>query len=156
MDLQALIETIPALVVCALADGSAEFANRAWHEYTGCSSPELTGWAWHAAIHPDALPKLIEEWTVATAAGRPLEIEARVRRADGEYQRCAIRKALAVSPDQAGKPSLRALIACEDIQERKQAQDRLQQSEQRWQTAFENFAIGLMLRDPADRFLGAN
>ena len=42
IDLQALIETIPALVVCALTDGSAEFANRAWHEYTGCSSPELT------------------------------------------------------------------------------------------------------------------
>src|ERR1700751_5932888 len=156
VDLQALMETIPALVVCTLNDGSAEFANRAWHEYTGCSSPELTGWAWHAAIHPDDLPKLIQEWTVATAAGKPLEIEARVRRADGEYQRVAIRKALAVSRDQAGKPSLRALIACEDIQERKQAQDRLQQSEQRWQTAFENSAIGIMMRDRADRFLAAN
>jgi len=97
IDLQALIETIPALVVCALADGSAEFANRAWHEYTGCSSPEVTGWGWRAAIHPDDLPKLIQEWTVATAAGKPFETEARVRRADGEYQWFAIRKALAVS-----------------------------------------------------------
>jgi PAS domain S-box-containing protein len=156
VDLQTLMETIPALVVCTLNDGSAEFANRAWHEYTGCSSPELTGWGWHAAIHPDDLPKLIQEWAVATAAGKPLEIEARVRRADGEYQWFAIRKALAVSRDQAGKPSLRALIACEDIQERKQAQDRLQQSEQRWQTAFENSAIGIMIRDRADRFLAAN
>jgi PAS domain S-box-containing protein len=156
IDLQALIETIPALVVCALADGSAEFANRAWHEYTGCSSPELTGWGWHAAIHPDDLPKLIQEWTVATAAAEPFESEARVRRADGEYHWFAIRKALAVSRDQIGKPSLRALIACEDIQERKQAQDRLQQSEQRWQTAFENSAIGIMMRDRADRFLVAN
>jgi PAS domain S-box-containing protein len=156
IDLQALIETIPALVVCAVADGSAEFANRAWHEYTGSSSPELTGWGWHAAIHPDDLPKLIQEWTVATAAGKPFETEARVRRADGEYQWFAIRKALAVSRDQVGKPSLRALIACEDIQERKQAQDRLQQSEQRWQTAFENSAIGIMIRDRADRFLAAN
>jgi PAS domain S-box-containing protein len=156
IDLQALIETIPALVVCALADGSAEFANRAWHEYTGCTSPELTGWGWHTAIHPDDLPKLIQEWTVATAAGKPLEIEARVRRADGEYQWFAIKKALAVSRDQVGKPSLRALIACEDIQERKLAQGRLQQSEQRWQTAFENSAIGIVIRDRADRFLAAN
>jgi PAS domain S-box-containing protein len=156
IDLQALIETIPALVVCAVADGSAEFANRAWHEYTGCSLPELTGWGWHSAIHPDDLPKLIQEWTVATAAGKPFEIEARVRRADGEYQWFAISKALAVSRDQVGKPSLRALIACEDIQERKQAQDRFQQSEQRWQTAFENSAIGIIMRDRADRFLAAN
>ncbi|HSZ01267.1 MAG TPA: PAS domain S-box protein, partial [Terriglobales bacterium] len=156
IDLQALVETIPALVVCALADGSAEFANRAWHEYTGCSSPELTGWGWHATIHPDDLPNFIQEWTVATAAGKPFETEARVRRADGEYQWFAIRKALAVSRDQVGEPSLRALIACEDIHERRQAQERLQQSEQRWQTAFENSAIGIMMRDRADRFFAAN
>src|ERR1700740_1838805 len=47
-------------------------------------------------------------------------------------------------------------IACEDIHERKQAQGRLQQTEQRWQTAFENSAIGIMMRDRADRFLAAN
>jgi PAS domain S-box-containing protein len=156
LDLRTLIETIPALVVCALADGSAEFANRAWYEYTGCSSPELTGWGWHAAIHPDDLPQFIQEWTVATAAGKPFETEARVRRADGEYQWFAIKKALAVSRDQVGEPSLRALITCEDIDERKQAQDRLQQNEQRWQTAFENSAIGIIIRDWADRFLATN
>jgi PAS domain S-box-containing protein len=156
IDLQALIETIPALVVCALPDGSAEFANRAWHEYTGYSSPELTGWTWHAAIHPDDLPRFIQAWTVAAAAGKPFEIEARLRGANGEYQWFAMRKALAVSRDQVGEPSLRALIACEDIHERKQAQDRLQQTEQRWQTAFENSAIGIMMRDRADRFLAAN
>jgi PAS domain S-box-containing protein len=156
IDLQALVETIPALVVCALADGSAEFANRAWHEYTGRSSPELSGWGWHATIHPDDLPNFIQEWTVATATGKPFETEARVRRADGEYQWFAIRKALAVSRDQVGEPSLRALIACEDIHERKQVQERLQQSEQRWQTAFENSAIGIMMRDRADRFFAAN
>jgi PAS domain S-box-containing protein len=144
------------LVLCALADGSAEFANRAWHEYTGCSSPEVTGSGWHTAIHPDDLPKFIQEWTVATAAGEPFETEARVRRADGQYQWFAIRKALAVSRDHVGEPSLRVLIACEDIHERKQAQARLQQSEQRWQTAFENSAIGIMMRDRADRFLAAN
>src|ERR1700747_505305 len=92
IDLQALIETIPALVVCALPDGSAEFANRAWHEYTGSSSSEQTGWGWHSAIHPEALPKFIHEWTVTTAAGKPFETEARLRRADGEYQWFAIKK----------------------------------------------------------------
>jgi PAS domain S-box-containing protein len=156
IDLQALIETIPALVVCARADGSAEFANRAWYEYTGFLSSELTGWGWHAAIHPDDLREFIQEWTMATAAGKPFETEARLRRADGEYQWFAIKKALAVSQDQVGEPSLRALIACEDIHERKQAQERLQQSEQRWQTAFENSAIGIMMRDRADRFFAAN
>jgi PAS domain S-box-containing protein len=156
IDLRALIETIPALVVCALADGSAEFANRAWQEYTGCSLPELTGWGWHAAIHPGDLPKFIQEWNVAIGAGKSIETETRVRRADGQYHWFSIRKALAVSRTVDGEPSLRTLIACEDIHERKQAQDRLQESEQRWQTAFENSAIGIMMRDRADRFFAAN
>ena len=43
-----------------------------------------------------------------------------------------------------------------DLTEQKRAQERLQQSEQRWQTAFENSAIGIIMRDRADRFLAAN
>ena len=156
LDLRALIETIPGLVVCVLADGSAEFANRAWRKYSGRPLQELTGSGWQTTIHPDDLPTLIREWTLATAAGESFETEARIRRADGEYQWFAIRKTLSVSRDQVGKPLLRTLIACEDIQERKQAEDRLQQSEQRWQTAFENSAIGIMMRDRSDRFLAAN
>jgi len=43
-----------------------------------------------------------------------------------------------------------------DLTEQKRAQERLQQSEQRWQTAFENSAIGIIMLDRADRFLAAN
>jgi PAS domain S-box-containing protein len=43
-----------------------------------------------------------------------------------------------------------------DLTEQKHAQERLQQSEQRWRTAFENSAIGIIMRDRADRFLAAN
>jgi hypothetical protein len=38
LDLWNLIETIPALVACALPDGFAEFANHRCQEYAGCSS----------------------------------------------------------------------------------------------------------------------
>src|SRR5205814_5106920 len=150
LDFQAFIETIPALVLCALADGSAEFANRAWHEYTGRSSPERTDKSWQTAIHSDDLPRLIQEWPVAAA--HMFETEARVRRADGEYQWFAIRKVLAVSRDQVGKPSLRALVACEDIQERKQAQTRLEQNEQRWRTAFRLIVVGTAATTGSDFF----
>ena len=51
LDLRMLIETIPALVVCALADGSVEFANRAWQEYTGGSLQQMRGSGWQTA-HP--------------------------------------------------------------------------------------------------------
>src|SRR6202007_2998079 len=36
------------------------------------------------------------------------------------------------------------------------AEDALRRSEQRWQTAFENSAIGMMMRDCSDRFIASN
>ena len=62
LDLRMLIETIPAMAVCALPDGSVEFANRAWQEYTGGSLPQLRGWGWQTAIHPDDIRGFVDEW----------------------------------------------------------------------------------------------
>src|SRR5258707_5585024 len=43
-----------------------------------------------------------------------------------------------------------------DITEQKRAEEALRHSEQRWQTAFENSAIGMMMRDCSDRFIASN
>ena len=99
LDLRMLIETIPAMVVCALPDGSVEFANRAWQEYTGGSLQQLSGSGWQTAIHPDDVRGFVEEWNASLPTGRPFATEARMRRADGQYHWFLIRKALAVSPN---------------------------------------------------------
>ena len=62
LDLQTLIETISAMVVCALPDGSVEFTNRSWQEYTGASLEKLKGSGWQTAIHPDDVRGFAEEW----------------------------------------------------------------------------------------------
>jgi PAS domain S-box-containing protein len=46
--------------------------------------------------------------------------------------------------------------AVTDITESKRAEEALRRSEQRWQTAFENSAIGITMRDRSGRFLAAN
>src|SRR3954454_17059176 len=129
LDLQMLIETIPALVVCALPDGSVEFANRAWQEYTGGSLQQLRGAGWQTVIHPDDVRGFIEDWNASLPTGKPFATEARMRRADGQYHWFLIRKALAIPPNRGSNSSLRTLIACEDINERKQAEARLHKSE---------------------------
>jgi PAS domain S-box-containing protein len=91
LDLRSLIDTIPVLLVCALPDGSVEFVNRAWREYTGSSCEFRKDWGWESAIHPAELSKLKEQWDATRVTGQSSETETRLRRADGEYHWFLIR-----------------------------------------------------------------
>ena len=83
--LRLVIDTLPALVWSKLPDGSADFLNQRFREYTGLSVEEGLGWGWmRKAFHPD--DRAEEEWRAAFAAGEPFEKEARLRRADGTYR----------------------------------------------------------------------
>jgi PAS domain S-box-containing protein len=81
-----LLDTIPVLVWQATADGSAEFFNRRWLEYTGLSLDEARGSKWRVAVHPDDQQRLLQTWEAILQAGQPTEAEARLRGADGQYR----------------------------------------------------------------------
>jgi len=85
-DLRRIIDTIPVLAWCNLPDGSNEFHNQRWYDYTGLSPQEASGWGWRAAFQPDDLDPLMETWTALQSSGEAGEIEARMRRYDGEYR----------------------------------------------------------------------
>ncbi|HTX41010.1 MAG TPA: PAS domain S-box protein [Acidobacteriaceae bacterium] len=137
LDLRALIETIPALVICVLADGTAEFANRAWQEYTGFALEELHGSGWRLSIHPEDANRVFDPSTAAGHSGRSGETEARLRCAAGGYRWFSVRRAVAVSRSQNGAHSLCTLIACEDIHDRKHSQDELRDSEEKYRLVVE-------------------
>ncbi len=77
---------IPALAWSCRPDGTTEFLNRRWLDYTGLSLEEALGWGWKVAIHPEDLGKLMATWLGLLASGEPGEEEARLRRFDGEYR----------------------------------------------------------------------
>jgi PAS domain S-box-containing protein len=156
LDLRDVIETIPALVLCALADGSAEFANRAWQEYSGRSLQELTGSGWQTTIHSDDIANFFHESTIALVSGKSIETEARLRRADGQYHWFSIRKTLAVSRSQNSEPSLRTLIACEDIDERKQEESARRYSEERHRIVVETANDAVVSIDESSTILFVN
>ena len=80
-----MIEKIPILAWSCRPDGTAEFLNQRWIDYTGLSPEEALGWGWKYSIHPDDLGKLMDTWLRLLASGEPGEEEARLRRFDGEY-----------------------------------------------------------------------
>jgi formate hydrogenlyase transcriptional activator len=84
--LRKIIDTIPAQAYCNLPDGTNEFSNQRWQDYTGQSSEESSGWGWQDAYHPEDLPRTMEKWRTLLASGEPGEIQARLRRHDGVYR----------------------------------------------------------------------
>jgi PAS domain S-box-containing protein len=80
------IDTIPALLWSTLPDGSSDFNNQRWLEYTGLSADQAEGWGYTDVIHPDDYERLIPKWAAAFATGELIEDEARLRRADGQYR----------------------------------------------------------------------
>ena len=86
-NLRDVIETIPTFAWTALPDGSDDFVNRHWHEYSGLSAEESVGSGWEAAVHPADLKGHLEKWRACLASGEPFEHEVRYRRAaDGQYR----------------------------------------------------------------------
>ena len=117
-----MIDTIPSLAWTCLPDGTAEFLNRRWLDYTGRSLRESHGWGWKASIHPDDLEKLMNAWLKPIDPGEPGEVEARLRRFDGEF-RWFLFRAVPVRDEQ-GKV-VRWYGTSTDIEDRKQAEDGL-------------------------------
>ena len=81
-----IINTIPMLAWSALPDGYVEFLNLRWLDFTGLSAEQARGSGWTVVIHPDDANRLAEYWQAALAAGSPVDLEARIRRFDGQYR----------------------------------------------------------------------
>jgi PAS domain S-box-containing protein len=86
-----LVDMIPGLVWTALPDGHIDFLNQRWCEYTGLGVAEARGQGWQTAIHPEDLREYLERWRSILASREPGEMEARLRRFDGEYHRFLFR-----------------------------------------------------------------
>src|SRR6202521_1529708 len=86
-----IIDTIPAHAWSALPDGSLDFINQRFLEFTGRLNEDLLGWGWRSTHHPDDMAREVSVWRAALAAGEPMESEVRVRGRDGDYRWLLIR-----------------------------------------------------------------
>lgn len=89
--LRTIIDTIPVLAWTARPDGSIDFFNQQWVEYTGMSVEEAVDWGWKVAKHPDDLPHIFDVFENAARSGQSFEVEGRVRRRDGVFRWFLIR-----------------------------------------------------------------
>jgi PAS domain S-box-containing protein len=85
-DIRLVVDAIPTLVWSAGPDGSAKFFNQRWLDYTGLSAEKARDSGWTVALHPEDQDRLLDYWERLLGSGKAGEIEARLRRHDGEFR----------------------------------------------------------------------
>ena len=151
--LRIMIDTIPALAWCCFPDGTTEFSNRRWLEYTGLSQDEALSWGWQRAVHPDDLDNLMEAWRFILASGEAGGGEFRLRRYDGEYRWFLFRAEPFRGED---GESVRWYGISTDIQDRKQAEEKLREDEHEFHRITDAIAQSIAVYDPEGNVIYAN
>jgi len=152
-ELSRVVDTLPGLVWTALPDGRIDFLNQRWCEYTGLSVDEVKKLGWQAAIHPDDLPHLVERWRCMLVSREQHEMEARLRRFDGEYRWFVFR----VCPlaDASGQVVKWCGINT-DIEDRRRAEEAVRVHERRFQIIVDGLPMNATLRSPNGELEYAN
>jgi PAS domain S-box-containing protein len=104
------------------AVGEIEFINKAYREFFSTTREELQAGKWQARLHPDDARAYITAFENAVAKHEPFSMEARARRADGEWRLLGSRAAprLSAGGEFKGHVGLTA-----DITDRKQHEEEL-------------------------------
>ncbi len=80
-----LAEAVPHIVWRARPDGSVEYFNWRWFEYTGRLTLNATG-TWDHVVHSDDQPRWKEAWREARSTVEMFQVECRLRKADGTFR----------------------------------------------------------------------
>src|ERR1700682_2509357 len=145
--LRLVIDTIPTLVWRAGPDGNPDFLSQPALDYTGLS-PDQAASGWPRAFHPDDMASMLEKWSAIRKSGMQGELEARLRRFDGEY-RWFLHRAEPLR-DELGN-IVKWYGSSTDIEDRKRTEEALRESEQRFRDYAETASDWLWETGPDHR-----
>lgn len=123
---QLLIDAIPQQIWSGPPDGTLDYCNDRWRSYMGLRLEDLQGDGWQTMLHPDDRDRVLKAWHEAVANGTPYQMEERHRGADGTYRWFL---ALGVPLRDAEGRIIRWYGTNTDIEDRKQAEEKLQQTQ---------------------------
>jgi PAS domain S-box-containing protein len=153
-ELRRIIDLIPQTIVVLGRDGKAIFANRVALEYTGLSLDEVRADNFRERVfHPEDVQGLCEERQRGLSGSVPFENEQRARGKDGKYRWFLIR----YNPllDERGNV-IRWYATGTDIEDRKQAENRLRQDEHELRQLIDLLPQHVLVLDRQGKLLQAN
>jgi PAS domain S-box-containing protein len=146
-DFRTLAEVVPQIVWTTDPEGKNTYFNQQWVDYTGMTLEESYGDGWNAPFHPDDRQRAWDAWQRATRDDVSYSLECRLRRADDAYRWWLIRGA--PLRDESGA-IIKWFGTCTDIEEIKQNERELQQSQALLQAAMDRSQAGIAIADAPD------
>jgi PAS domain S-box-containing protein len=148
-----IVDSIPGVVALLSPTGNLEMVSRQCMEFFGRNFEELREWGTNDTVHPEDLPGLIDALTRALTTGRPYEILARFRRADGVY-RWSHNRGCPIRDGNGDIARWCSLIT--DIDDQKRAEEALRESEHESRLIVDSIPGLIAVLDTSGEIVGVN
>jgi formate hydrogenlyase transcriptional activator len=121
-----IIDGVPGLIITTTASGATEFVNQQLLTHFDKTLEALGAWSVSDLVHPEDRPQATTAWKHSLETGDPYDVEQRLCDADGVYRWFHARGL--PSRDAEGR-IIRWNILLTDIEDRKQADEKLRRNE---------------------------
>src|SRR5258707_12670297 len=81
-----IADSAPVPIWVTKLDRTRSFANQAYVDFLGLPFEQAIGFDWRKVLHPDDLPRILQESVAGEASLKPFVLEARYKDANGEYR----------------------------------------------------------------------
>lgn len=141
---QNLADAIPHMVWKIRTDGTADYFNQYWSDYTGLTQEQSSGAQWQSVVHPLDLKIFFEKWEKAKKQNQNFEAECRFRRRSNAMYRLHLVRAV---QDHHQLPLGTAdwIFTSTDIHDRKKAEQELIEAREKLELRVEERTIELSL-----------
>ncbi|MDX2215395.1 MAG: PAS domain S-box protein [Oculatellaceae cyanobacterium bins.114] len=157
-----MADNAPMMVWVVDETGYCTYLSQSWYEFTGQTEATGLGFGWLEAVHPGDRDFSKQIFLAASERHEAFRLEYRLRHQNGDYRWAIDAAAPWFGEDGEFRGYIGSVV---DIHDRKQTEDALRQSEERYRTLFESmnegFCVIEMLFDDQDtpldyRFLELN
>ncbi len=148
-----IAEAIPQIVWTALPDGTLDYMNPRWTDYTGLSMEEFLDQGQAVVVHPADFESVANSWSTSLINKEPFEHEFRMKRFDGVYRWQLGRGVPIISEN---GEVLKWFGTTTDIDDQKRAEERIAQSEAKFRRLVDSNIIGVFVARIDGAILEAN